>query len=126
LVGMGQRGWLVEPQGNYGNTLTGDEAAAPRYIECRLTPFAREVLFNPKTTLWQKSYDGRAQEPITLPAKFPITLLERAEGIAVGLTTKILPHNFNDLCRAAINHLHEKSFRLRPDFPSGGIADFSN
>jgi topoisomerase-4 subunit A len=126
LVGMGQRAWLIEPQGNYGNTLTGDDAAAPRYIECRLTPFAREVLFNPKTTLWQKTYDGRAQEPITLPAKFPITLLEGAEGIAVGLTTKILPHNFNDLCRAAINHLQGKTFRLRPDFPSGGIADFSH
>jgi topoisomerase IV subunit A len=126
LVGMGQRGWLIEPQGNYGNTLTGDDAAAPRYIECRLTPFAREVLFNPKTTLWQKSYDGRSQEPITLPAKFPITLLEGCEGIAVGLTTKILPHNFNDLCRAAINHLQGKTFRIRPDFPSGGIADFSN
>ena len=126
LVAMGQRGWLIEPQGNYGNTLTGDDAAAPRYIECRLTRFAREVLFNPKTTVWQKSYDGRAEEPITLPAKFPITLLEGAEGIAVGLTTKILPHNFNDLCRAAINHLQGKTFRIRPDFPSGGIADFSN
>jgi topoisomerase-4 subunit A len=125
LVGMGQRGWLVEPQGNYGNTLTGDAAAAPRYIECRLTPFAREVLFNPKTTNWQKSYDGRSEEPVTLPAKFPITLLEGAEGIAVGLTTKILPHNFNDLCRASINHLQGKTFRIRPDFPSGGIADFS-
>lgn len=125
LVGMGQRGWLIEPQGNYGNTLTGDDAAAPRYIECRLTNFAREVLFNPKTTLWQKSYDGRSQEPITLPAKFPVTLLEGAEGIAVGLTTKILPHNFNDLCRAAINHLQGKTFRIRPDFPSGGIADFT-
>ena len=126
LVGMGQRGWLIEPQGNYGNTLTGDDAAAPRYIECRLTPFAREVLFNPKTTNWQKSYDGRSEEPVTLPAKFPVTLLEGAEGIAVGLTTKILPHNFNDLCRAAINHLQGKTFRIRPDFPSGGIADFSN
>ncbi len=126
LVGMGQRGWLIEPQGNYGNTLTGDDAAAPRYIECRLTPFAREVLFNPKTTHWQKSYDGRSEEPVTLPAKFPVTLLEGAEGIAVGLTTKILPHNFNDLCRAAINHLQGKTFRIRPDFPSGGIADFSN
>ncbi|MCU0792452.1 MAG: DNA gyrase/topoisomerase IV subunit A [Opitutaceae bacterium] len=125
LVGMGQRAWLIEPQGNYGNTLTGDAAAAPRYIECRLTPFAREVLFNPKTTNWQKSYDGRSEEPVTLPAKFPITLLEGAEGIAVGLTTKILPHNFNDLCRASINHLQGKAFRIRPDFPSGGIADFS-
>ncbi|HEY1765820.1 MAG TPA: DNA gyrase/topoisomerase IV subunit A, partial [Opitutaceae bacterium] len=125
LVGLGQRGWLVEPQGNYGNTLTGDEAAAPRYIEARLTPFAREVLFNPKTTSWQLSYDGRAKEPVTLPAKFPIVLLEGAEGIAVGLATKILPHNFNDLCRAAINHLRGKSFRIYPDFPTGGIADFT-
>jgi topoisomerase-4 subunit A len=125
LVGIAQRGWLIEPQGNFGNTLTGDEAAAPRYIEARLTPFAKEVLFNPKTTTWQLSYDGRAKEPVTLPAKFPITLLEGAEGIAVGLATKILPHNFNDLCRAAINHLQGKSFRIFPDFPTGGIADFS-
>jgi topoisomerase IV subunit A len=125
LVGMGQRGWLVEPQGNFGNVLTGDEAAAPRYIEARLTPFAREVLFNPKTTPWQLSYDGRAKEPITLPAKFPIVLLEGAEGIAVGLSTKILPHNFNDLCRSAINHLQGKTFRIFPDFPTGGLADFS-
>jgi len=125
LVGMGQRGWLVEPQGNFGNVLTGDEAAAPRYIEARLTPFAREVLFNPKTTTWQLSYDGRAREPVTLPAKFPIVLLEGAEGIAVGLSTKILPHNFNDLCRAAINHLQGKTFRIVPDFPTGGIADFA-
>src|SRR5688500_8747588 len=105
LVGMGQRAFLVEPQGNFGNTLTGDEAAAPRYIEARLTNFAKDVLFNPKTTTWQLSYDGRAREPVTLPAKFPIVLLDGAEGIAVGLSTKILPHNFNDLCRAAINHL---------------------
>lgn len=125
LVSIAQRGWLIEPQGNFGNTLTGDDAAAPRYIEARLTPFAREVLFNPKTTEWQLSYDGRAQEPVTLPAKFPITLLEGADGIAVGLATKILPHNFNDLCRAAINHLQGKSFRIYPDFPTGGIADFS-
>ncbi|HEY1847601.1 MAG TPA: DNA gyrase/topoisomerase IV subunit A [Opitutaceae bacterium] len=125
LVGMGQRGWLVEPQGNFGNSLTGDEAAAPRYIEARLTAFAREVLFNPKTTSWQLSYDGRAREPVTLPAKFPIVLLEGAEGIAVGLSTKILPHNFNDLCRASINHLQGKTFRIVPDFPTGGIADFS-
>ena len=125
LVGMGQRGWLVEPQGNFGNVLTGDEAAAPRYIEARLTPFAREVLFNPKTTPWQQSYDGRTKEPVTLPAKFPIVLLEGAEGIAVGLSTKILPHNFNDLCRAAINPLQGKTFRIFPDFPTGGIADFS-
>jgi topoisomerase-4 subunit A len=125
LVGIAQRGWLIEPQGNFGNLLTGDEAAAPRYIEARLTPFAKEVLFNPKTTTWQLSYDGRAKEPVTLPAKFPIVLLEGAEGIAVGLATKILPHNFNDLCRAAINHLQGKSFRIYPDFATGGVADFS-
>jgi topoisomerase-4 subunit A len=125
LVGMGQRGFLIEPQGNYGNTLTGDDAAAPRYIEARLTAFAREVLFNPKTTTWQLSYDGRAKEPVTLPAKFPLVLLDGAEGIAVGLSTKILPHNFNDLCRACINHLQGKRFRIYPDFPTGGIADFS-
>jgi topoisomerase-4 subunit A len=126
LVSIGQRGWLIEPQGNYGNLLTGDDAAAPRYIEARLTPFARDVLFNPKTTTWQLSYDGRNREPVTLPAKFPIVLLEGADGIAVGLSTKILPHNFNDLCRAAINHLQGKSFRILPDFPTGGTADFSD
>jgi topoisomerase IV subunit A len=126
LVGIAQRAWLIEPQGNFGNILTGDDAAAPRYIECRLTPFARDVLFNPKTTVWQSSYDGRAKEPVTLPAKFPITLLEGAEGIAVGLSTKILPHNFNDICRAAINHLQGKRFRIVPDFASGGIADFAD
>ena len=126
LVGIAQRGYLVEPQGNFGNLLTGDDAAAPRYIEARLTPFARDVLFNPKTTVWQQSYDGRAKEPVTLPAKFPIVLLDGAEGIAVGLSTKILPHNFNDLCRCAINHLQGKRFKLVPDFPSGGIADFAD
>jgi topoisomerase IV subunit A len=125
LVGIAQRGWLIEPQGNFGNVLTGDEAAAPRYIEARLTNFAKEVLFNPKTTTWQLSYDGRAKEPVTLPAKFPIVLLEGAEGIAVGLSTKLLPHNFNDLCRAAINHLQGKTFRIYPDFPTGGVADFA-
>jgi topoisomerase-4 subunit A len=125
LVGMGQRAFLIEPQGNFGNTMTGDEAAAPRYIEARLTAFAREVLFNPKTTTWQLSYDGRAKEPVTLPAKFPIVLLDGADGIAVGLSTKILPHNFNDLCRAAVNHLQGKTFRILPDFPTGGTADFS-
>ena len=125
LVAIGQRGWLIEPQGNYGNLLTGDAAAAPRYIEARLTNFAKEVLFNPKTTAWQLSYDGRNKEPITLPAKFPIVLLDGADGIAVGLSTKILPHNFNDLCRAAINHLQGKTFRILPDFPTGGTADFS-
>ncbi|MEK0449061.1 MAG: gyrase subunit [Verrucomicrobiota bacterium] len=125
LVSIGQRGWLIEGQGNFGNIYTGDDAAAPRYIEARLTPFARDVLFNPKTTTWQLSYDGRTKEPVTLPAKFPIVLLEGADGIAVGLSTKILPHNFNDLCRAAINHLQGKNFRILPDFPTGGTADFT-
>src|ERR1035437_3712615 len=125
LVAIGQRAWLIEPQGNYGNVLTGDDAAAPRYLEARLTAFAKDVLFNPKTTTWQLSYDGRNKEPITLPAKFPIVLLEGADGIAVGLSTKILPHNFNDLCRAAINHLQGKTFRILPDFPTGGTADFA-
>jgi topoisomerase-4 subunit A len=125
LVGMAQRGLLIEPQGNFGNVLTGDGAAAARYIEARLTPFAREVVFNPKTTPWQLSYDGRAKEPVTLPVKFPLVLAEGTEGIAVGLATRILPHNFNDLCRAAINHLQGKTFRIYPDFPTGGIADFS-
>ncbi len=126
LVGIAQRGWLIEPQGNFGNILTGDDAAAPRYIEARLTPFAKDVLFNPKTTTWQLSYDGRNKEPVTLPAKFPVVLLEGADGIAVGLSTKILPHNFNDICRAAINHLQGKNFRILPDFPTGGTADFSD
>ncbi len=125
LVGIAQRGMLIDPQGNFGNPLTGDGPAAPRYIEARLTPFARDVLFNPKTTNWQLSYDGRKREPVTLPAKFPLVLLDGAEGIAVGLTTKILPHNFNDLCRAAMNHLQGKKFRIVPDFHTGGIADFS-
>jgi topoisomerase-4 subunit A len=125
LVGMAQRGLLIEPQGNFGTVLTGDGAAAARYIETRLTPFAREVVFNPKTTTWQLSYDGRAKEPVTLPVKFPLVLAEGAEGIAVGLATRILPHNFNDLCRAAINHLQGKTFRIYPDFPTGGLADFS-
>ena len=125
LVAIGQRAFLIEPQGNFGNTMTGDEAAAARYIEARLTGFAKDVLFNPKTTAWQLSYDGRAKEPVTLPAKFPIVLLDGADGIAVGLSTKILPHNFNDLCRAAINHLQGKTFRILPDFPTGGTADFS-
>ncbi|AHF93598.1 DNA topoisomerase [Opitutaceae bacterium TAV5] len=125
LVAIAQRGWLIEPQGNFGNALTGDDPAAPRYIEARLTPFARDVLFNPKTTAWQLSYDGRAKEPLTLPAKFPVALLEGTDGIAVGLSTTILPHNFNDLCRASINHLQGKKFRIVPDFATGGIADFS-
>ena len=125
LVGIAQRGMLIDPQGNFGNPLTGDGPAAPRYIEARLTPFAIDVLFNPKITTWQLSYDGRKKEPVTLPSKFPLVLLDGAEGIAVGLTTKILPHNFNDLCKAAIHHLQGKKFKLVPDFHTGGIADFS-
>ncbi len=125
LVNIAQRGLLIEKQGNFGNIHTGDEAAAPRYIEARLTPFARDAVFNPKTTVWQQSYDGRNREPVTLPVKFPLVLAEGADGIAVGLATKILPHNFNDLCRASINHLQGKRFRIFPDFPTGGVADFS-
>ncbi|RKX35782.1 MAG: DNA topoisomerase [Verrucomicrobia bacterium] len=125
LVAMGQRGLLVEPQGNFGNPLTGDGAAASRYIEARLTPFAREVLFNPKTTVWQASYDGRKREPVTLPAKFPLLLVGGAEGIAVGLSTRILPHNFNELTDASIACLKGEEFSVLPDFPGGGLADFS-
>src|SRR5690554_138191 len=123
LVQMGQKDLLVDCQGNWGNILTGDSAAAPRYIEARLTKFALEVLFNPKTTEWKPSYDGRNKEPITLPAKFPLLLAQGAEGIAVGLSSKILPHNFNELCDASIAHLEEKPFKLFPDFQSGGYID---
>lgn len=125
LVAMGQRRLLIEPQGNFGNPLTGDGAAASRYIEARLTPFAREVLFNPKTTVWQASYDGRKREPVTLPAKFPLLLVDGAEGIAVGLSTRILPHNFLELIDASIACLKDEPFAVVPDFPGGGLADFS-
>lgn len=123
LVQLGQKDLLVECQGNWGNVLTGDSAAAPRYIEARLSKFALEVLFNPKTTEWKPSYDGRNQEPITLPAKFPLLLAQGAEGIAVGLSSKILPHNFNELCDAAVNYLQDKPFQLYPDFQTGGYID---
>ena len=123
LVQMGQKDLLVECQGNWGNILTGDSAAAPRYIEARLTKFALEVLFNPKTTEWKPSYDGRNKEPVTLPAKFPLLLAQGAEGIAVGLSSKILPHNFNDLCDASIAHLEGNKFNLYPDFQTGGYID---
>src|SRR5690554_7121743 len=123
LVQMGQKDLLVDCQGNWGNILTGDGAAAPRYIEARLTPFALEVLFNPKTTEWKPSYDGRNKEPVTLPAKFPLLLAQGAEGIAVGLSSKILPHNFNELCDAAVAYLEEKEFKLLPDFQTGGYID---
>lgn len=125
LVQLGQKDLLVDCQGNWGNILTGDRAAAPRYIEARLSKFALDVVFNPKTTDWQLSYDGRNKEPITLPAKFPLLLAQGAEGIAVGLSSKILPHNFNDICDAAVKYLHGEEFKLYPDFPTGGSIDVS-
>ncbi len=125
LVQMGQKDLLIDTQGNWGNILTGARAAAPRYIEARLTKFALDVVFNPKTTDWQMSYDGRNKEPITLPAKFPLLLAQGAEGIAVGLSSKILPHNFNELCDAAISYLRGEEFALYPDFPTGGSIDVS-
>ena len=123
LVQMGQKDLLVDTQGNWGNILTGDRAAAPRYIEARLSKFALDVVFNPKTTHWQLSYDGRNKEPITLPAKFPLLLAQGAEGIAVGLSSKILPHNLNEICEAAIHYLRGEDFQLYPDFPTGGSID---
>lgn len=123
LVQMGQKDLLVDTQGNWGNILTGDRAAAPRYIEARLSKFALDVVFNPKTTHWQLSYDGRNKEPITLPAKFPLLLAQGAEGIAVGLSSKILPHNLNEICEAAIHYLRGEKFQLYPDFPTGGSID---
>ena len=125
LVQMGQKDLLIDTQGNWGNILTGSPAAAPRYIEARLSKFALDVVFNPKTTEWQLSYDGRNKEPITLPVKFPLLLAQGAEGIAVGLSSKILPHNFNELCDAAISHLRGEEFHLYPDFPTGGSIDVS-
>ena len=125
LVQLGQKNFLIDCQGNWGNILTGDSNAAPRYIEARLTKFAKEVVFNPKTTNWMTSYDGRNQEPVELPIKFPLLLAQGAEGIAVGLASKILPHNFNEIIDAAIAHLQGKSFELYPDFPTGGYADCS-
>ncbi|MFD0762336.1 DNA gyrase/topoisomerase IV subunit A [Lutibacter aestuarii] len=126
MVQIGQKELLIDMQGNWGNILTGDRAAASRYIEARLSKFALDVVFNPKTTEWQASYDGRKKEPIDLPVKFPMLLAQGAEGIAVGLSTKILPHNFNELIDASIKHLKGKSFKLVPDFLTGGIADVSN
>ena len=125
LVQLGQKDLLIDMQGNWGNILTGDRAAAPRYIEARLSKFALETVFNPKTTEWQLSYDGRNKEPITLPVKFPLLLAQGAEGIAVGLSSKILPHNLNDICDAAINYLRGEEFHLYPDFPTGGSIDVS-
>ncbi|KAA6338821.1 DNA gyrase subunit A [termite gut metagenome] len=123
LVQLGQKELLIDCQGNWGNILTGDDAAAPRYIEARLSKFALEVVFNSKTTAWKSSYDGRNKEPVTLPVKFPLLLAQGGEGIAVGLTSKILPHNFNELCDASINHLHGEEFQIYPDFPTGGCID---
>ena len=126
MVQIGQKELLIDMQGNWGNILTGDRAAASRYIEARLSKFALEVVFNPKTTVWQASYDGRKKEPVNLPVKFPLLLAQGAEGIAVGLSTKILPHNFNELIDASIKYLKGRSFKILPDFLTGGIADFSN
>ena len=126
MVQMGQKELLIDMQGNWGNILTGDRAAASRYIEARLSKFALDVVFNPKTTEWQASYDGRKKEPVNLPVKFPLLLAQGAEGIAVGLSTKILPHNFIELIDASIKYLKGRSFKILPDFLTGGIADFSN
>ena len=126
MVQMGQKDLLIDTQGNWGNTLTGDSAAASRYIEARLSKFALEVLFSPKITDWQASYDGRRKEPINLPVKFPLLLAQGAEGIAVGLSTKVLPHNFVELIDASVKHLEGKKFKILPDFPSAGEADFSD
>ncbi len=126
LVQVGQKELLIDTQGNWGNILTGDRAAAPRYIEARLTKFALEVIFAPKITEWQASYDGRGKEPVHFPVKFPLLLAQGVEGIAVGLSTKILPHNFLELIDASIKVLKGRSFTILPDFPTGGIADFSN
>ena len=125
LVQLGQKGLLVDTQGNWGNILTGDDAAAGRYIEARLSRFALDTVFNPKTTEWKLSYDGRNKEPIVLPVKFPLLLAQGAEGIAVGLSSKIMPHNFNELCDAAIHYLHSEPFELYPDFQTGGSIDVS-
>lgn len=125
LVQMGQKNLLIDCQGNWGNILTGDDAAAGRYIEARLSKFALDVLFNPKTTEWKLSYDGRNKEPISLPVKFPLLLAQGVEGIAVGLSSKILPHNFNELCDAAVHYLHGEPFQLYPDFQTGGSIDVS-
>ena len=126
IVQIGQKDLLIETQGNWGNILTGDRAAASRYIEARLTKFALEVVFSPKITDWQLSYDGRKKEPIHLPVKFPLLLEQGAEGIAVGLSTKILPHNFKELIKASVSYLKGKNFRIFPDFQTGGIMDVQN
>ena len=126
MVQIGQKDLLIDTQGNWGNILTGDGAAAPRYIEARLSKFALDVVYNPKVTTWQASYDGRKKEPINLPVKFPLLLNQGAEGIAVGLSTKILPHNFIELIDASIKHLQGKKFQIYPDFPTGGLIDVAD
>ncbi|MDE6440558.1 MAG: DNA gyrase/topoisomerase IV subunit A, partial [Bacteroidales bacterium] len=126
LVQLGQKNLLIDCQGNWGNILTGDSAAAPRYIEARLSKFALEVVFNPKTTIWKPSYDGRNQEPVVLPVKFPLLLAQGVEGIAVGLSTKVLPHNFRELLQASVAILKKEDFTLYPDFPTGGLMDVTN
>ena len=125
LVQLGQKELLIDTQGNWGNILTGDDAAAPRYIEARLSKLALDIVFNPKTTEWQASYDGRNKEPVTLPVKFPLLLAQGVEGIAVGLSSKILPHNFGELCDAAVSYLRGEEFHLFPDFQTGGSIDVS-
>ncbi|MDY5030224.1 DNA gyrase subunit A, partial [Hallerella succinigenes] len=126
LVGLGQKDLLIDTQGNWGNPLTGDGAAAGRYIEGRLSQFAQEILFNPETTEWIPNYDGTRKEPVTLPAKFPLLLAQGVDGIAVGLSTYILPHNFNELCEASVAYLKGKKFTLYPDFFTGGTIDVSH
>ncbi|HES59072.1 MAG TPA: DNA gyrase/topoisomerase IV subunit A, partial [Caldithrix sp.] len=126
LVNLGQKDLLIETQGNWGDIRTGDRAAAARYIEARLSKFALEVAFNPETTEWQQSYDGRNKEPVHLPVKFPMILAQGAEGIAVGLATKIMPHNFIELIEASIDVLNGKDVDLLPDFPTGGLMDAGN
>jgi len=125
LIQLGQKELLIDCQGNWGNIFTGDQAAAPRYIEARLSKFSLEVVFNPKTTQWKLSYDGRNKEPVTLPVKFPLLLAQGVEGIAVGLASKILPHNFNELIKASIKILNNEDFEIFPDFQTGGLADCS-
>jgi topoisomerase IV subunit A len=126
IIGLGQKELLIDQQGNWGDIRTGDSAAAPRYIEARLSKFALEVLYNPQTTEWQLSYDGRKKEPVTLPVKFPLLLAQGVEGIAVGLSTKVLPHNFCELIHASIDILKGKKIQIFPDFATGGYADFTD
>ena len=125
LVNMGQKDLIIDTQGNWGDVRTGDKAAAARYIEARLSPLALDIAFNKEITSWQKSYDGRKNEPIHLPVIFPLLLAQGVEGIAVGLSTKIMPHNFIELIKASVAVLKEKPFKILPDFQTGGIADFS-